>query len=256
MHHAYIIGFEDGTVRPHADLTRAQAATIFFRLVDDNHRTFIWSRHNNFEDVHSHNWFNNAISTMTIGGMVRGFPDGNFRPDQSITRAEFAAMLARFMGTGQSAVSSQFNDTAGHWASGYINTAFAQNWITGFGDGTFRPDQAITRAEVAAIVNRALGRQPEFSSDLLPGMLVWPDNANVNAWYYLYIQEATNTHYHEDKADGIHERWTQLATPRDWSLLERPYSSPHIFASLHIGAGFGHGNWVLSHLNSRPWSIR
>jgi len=226
IHHAYIIGFDDGTVRPHASLTRAQATTIFFRLVDDNHRTSIWSQSSNFGDVSLPRWYNNSISTMANGGMVHGFPDGNFRPQQSITRAEFATMLARFMGVGRSADTAPFNDTAGHWASGYINTAFAQNWIAGFADGTFRPEQAITRAEVAAIVNRALGRRLQSVDDLLPGMLEWRDNANVNAWYYLYIQEATNTNYHEMKADGIHKRWVQLAASRNWTVLERPESRP------------------------------
>ena len=226
IHHAYIIGFDDGTVRPHASLTRAQATTIFFRLVDDNHRTSIWSQSSNFGDVSLPRWYNNSISTMASGGMVHGFPDGNFRPQQSITRAEFATMLARFMGVGRSADTAPFNDTAGHWASGYINTAFAQNWIAGFADGTFRPEQAITRAEVAAIVNRALGRRLQSVDDLLPGMLEWRDNANVNAWYYLYIQEATNTNYHEMKADGIHKRWVQLAASRNWTVLERPESRP------------------------------
>ena len=147
-------------------------------------------------------------------------------PQQSITRAEFTTMLARFMGVARSANASPLNDVAGHWASGYINTAFAQNWIVGFGDGTFRPEQAITRAEVAAIVNRALNRLPQSAADLLPGMLEWPDNANVNAWYYLYIQEATNTNHHEMKADGIHKRWIQLIEPRDWTVLERSESRP------------------------------
>ena len=227
IHHAYIIGFEDGTVRPNANLSRAQAATIFFRLIDDNHRISIWSQENSFSDVHLNGWYNNAISTLSNGGIIHGFPDGTFMPNQNITRAEFTAMLVRFMGFGHvTGMPSAFTDTEGHWAQEFINTAHAQNWIQGFGNSTFRPDQPITRAEVAAIVNRALGRLPETTADLLPGMITWSDNMNTSAWYYLYIQEATNTNYHEMKADGIHKTWVQLVDPRDWTVLERPTSRP------------------------------
>ena len=223
-HYAYMIGFEDGTVRPQANITRAEATTIFFRLISDTHRSGIWSRSNSFSDVDLQSWYNTAISTMDNGGFVAGYPDGSFRPNQSITRAEMTALVVRFMGYGHltNVQGGTFSDVEGHWAQDAINIANMRGWVTGFGDGTFRPDQPITRAEAAALVNRMLGRLPEDSNDLLAGMLTWPDNMNVNAWYYLYIQEATNSHYHVMKADGIHETWTQLIAPRDWRSLELP----------------------------------
>ncbi|MCL2285120.1 MAG: S-layer homology domain-containing protein, partial [Firmicutes bacterium] len=229
-HYAFIIGFSDGTVRPHANMTRAEAATIFFRLISDQHRARIWSQTNSFADVTPERWFNNPISSMERGGLFRGIPLGSyFNPNQAITRAEFAAMVVNFLGLGNATFTGNnaFTDINGHWASNVINLAYQQSWIRGFGDGTFRPDQAITRAEVVALVNRALNRVPEFPSDLLDGMVRFVDNANPNAWYFLYIQEAANSHYHVMKADGIHETWTQLITPRNWRALERPYSQPH-----------------------------
>jgi len=221
-HYAYMIGFEDGTVRPQANITRAEATTIFFRLISDTHRSGIWSRDNGFSDVAVTGWYNTAISTMDNGGFVAGYPDGTFRPNQSITRAEMTALVVRFMGYGHltDVQGNTFSDAQGHWAQDAITVASRRGWVTGFEDGTFRPDQPITRAEAAALVNRMLGRLPQNSDDLLNDMLTWPDNMNVNAWYYLYIQEATNSHYHEMKADGIHETWTQLIAPRDWRSLE------------------------------------
>ena len=230
IHHAFMIGFaEDGTIRPHANITRAEAAAIFFRLTSDEHRANIWSQTNTFADVSINRWFNNPISTMENGGLFVGIPLGeNFNPNQAATRAEFAAMVVSYLGLGNyNAIGSDaFTDIEGHWASDAINAAYSQGWVRGFGDGTFRPDQPITRAEVAALVNRALGRLPEFHSDLLDGMLTWPDNVNQNAWYFLYIQEATNCNYHEMKDCGIYKTWVELAAPRNWRALERPYSVP------------------------------
>ena len=242
-HYAYMIGFrEDGTIRPHSNMTRAEAATIFLRLISDQHRVNIWSQTNSFADVQPERWFNNAISTMENGGLFRGMPLGeNFNPNQAITRAEFAAMIVNYLGLGHYRITggNAFTDVEGHWASSAINVAYLQGWVTGFGDGTFRPDEFITRAQVAALVNRALGRLPEHPGDLLYGMVMWPDNMDENAWYFLYIQEATNSHYHVIKNCGIHETWTQLITPRNWRLLERPYSTPNVFTGLHIGTGSG-----------------
>ena len=225
-HYAYMIGFEDGTVRPQANITRAEATTIFFRLISDAHRSGIWSRSNSFNDVELQSWYNTAISTMDNGGFVVGYPDGSFHPNSNITRAEMTALVVRFMGYGHltNVQGNTFSDVEGHWAQDAINTANRRGWVTGFEDGTFRPNQPITRAETAALVNRMLGRLPEDSDDLLDDMVTWPDNMNVNAWYYLYIQEATNSHYHVMKADGIHETWTQLIAPRDWRALELPNS--------------------------------
>jgi|GEM_PF-7092709 len=226
-HIAYLVGFPDGTIRPNSTITRAEVATIFFRLLDDNYRTQMWRQSNPFRDVASANWFNNAVSTLANADIVEGFPDGTFRGTQAITRAEFVTIVARFLDDTSYAGSDRFNDISGHWAREYINAVGQHDWIVGFGGGDFRPNQSITRAEAAAIVNRMLNRQPQSVYDLLPDMVTWPDNMNENAWFYLYIQEATNSHDFEMKADGVHERWTELKEPRDWTSLERPNSRPH-----------------------------
>ena len=239
-HHAYISGYPDGYVRPGGNITRAEVATIFFRLMDDNYRARIWSQQNPFPDVQLNGWFNNAISTLASVDLLQGFDDGYFRPNQSMTRAEFAAVLVRVMGY-ESHVNgySFYPDTTEHWAEGYISKAHSLGWTQGYSDRTFRPNQPITRAEVAAIVNRALGRLPASSKDLLPGMVEWPDNMNDSAWYYLYMQEATNSHYHTIMSDGIHETWTGLLEPRKWWQLEHPESDPYKFASYYIGQELG-----------------
>ena len=238
-HHAYIIGYPDGYVRPARNITRAEVATIFFRLISDEHRVNIWSQSNPFADVILQNWFNNAISTLTNANLLYGYPDGYFRPNQDMTRAEFSAVIVRIMGQRDAMVTatSSFTDVSGHWGEAYINVAYQLGWVRGYGDGTFRPNQLITRAEVAALVNRALNRLPETPADLLADMVIWPDNMNTGAWYYLYMQEATNSHYHEMKADGIHETWTELIEPREWWRLERPNSNPGIFTGAYIGEG-------------------
>jgi len=225
-HEAYLVGFPDGTIRPNNTITRAEVATIFFRLLDDDYRIQVWSQNNPFRDVILTNWFNNAVSTLANADIVEGFPDNTFRGTQAITRAEFVTMVVRFLDDTNYAGSDRFNDISGHWAREYINIAGQYDWIVGFGGGDFRPNQNITRAEAAAIVNRMLERQPESAYDLLPGMVTWPDNMNQNAWFYLYIQEATNSHDFEVKADGVHERWTELREARDWTVLERPNSRP------------------------------
>ena len=225
-HIAYLVGFPDGTIRPNSTITRAEAGTIFFRLLEDNFRTQVWSQSNTFRDVVLINWFNNAVSTLANANIVEGFPDGTFRPNQAITRAEFATMIARFVEDPGYEGTGRFNDINGHWAEGYINIVRYFDWIEGFGDGNFRPNQNITRAEAAAIINRMLERLPENADDLLPGMVTWPDNMNRNAWFYLYIQEATNSHDFEMKENGVNERWTELREPRDWTVLERPNSRP------------------------------
>ena len=239
-HHAYIIGYPDGTVRPNNNITRAEVATIFFRLISDDFRVTIWSQTNPFPDVVLQDWFNNAISTLANADFLFGYLDGSFRPNQSMTRAEFSALLVRIVnGENGTAGDTSFTDVAGHWAVNYIYAAYALGWVQGFGDGTFRPDRFITRAEVAALVNRALNRLPEYPSDLLEDMVTWPDNMNQNAWYYLYIQEATNSHEHEMKDCGTRETWIELLTPREWWRLERPNSNPNIFTGYYIGRDLG-----------------
>jgi len=228
MHYAYMIGFEDGKIRPVATITRAQAATIFFRLMSDADRAAFWRQDNPYSDVALTSWYNNAVSTVSNFGLFRGRPDGTFQPYGAITRAELATVIARFKGAGYSDA-PQFKDIDGHWAQGYINAAALHAWVQGTDGpgGVFLPDQPVTRAEAAAMINRALNRLPESPSDLLPDMRTWPDNANPNAWYYLYIQEATNSHYYVRKANGIHETWAQIMLPeRPWHLLERPDSRP------------------------------
>lgn len=231
-HFAYMIGYaEDGTIRPGAYITRAEVTTIFFRLITDEHRARIWSQSNSFADVDRERWYNNAISTMEKGGLYSGMPLGtHFNPNQPATRAEFAAMVANYLGFGHINVVGGygFTDIEGHWASDAINVAYLQGWVRGFGDGTFRPNEYITRAQVAALINRALGRLPQTSADLLPGMITWPDNMNTNAWYFLYIQEATNSHYYQVKADGTHETWAAIIPPRQWYRLEKSDSTPYI----------------------------
>jgi uncharacterized repeat protein (TIGR02543 family) len=229
---AYLIGTDDGIIRPNANITRAEVATIFFRIITDNERAMYWMQENDFPDVALHNWFNNAVSTMANADVFTGFPNGTFAPNQTITRGEMAAAIVRFTErtNGMNDVdlwANHFIDIDGHWAADYINTAAASGWMQGYVGGTFRPDQAITRAEVAAMVNRMSGRLVESAEDLLPDMLTWPDNANANAWYYLYIQSATNSYTFEWRgANDAFERWITIIPARNWAVLERPDSRP------------------------------
>ena len=228
LHHAFMVGFEDGTIRPNHITTRAEVATIFFRLMPDANRAHYWMQTNPFPDVQMNDWFNNAVSTTVNAGLFAGMPNGTFQPDRAITRAEFATAVVRYMSATQINTTPMFNDIAGHWAEGYINTAALNGWLTGpegLG-GRFLPDQPITRAETAALINRMLNRMPENINDLLPNMLTWQDNTNTNAWYYLYIQQATNSNYFITKPNGIHKTWIVLADPRDWSVLEQPHATP------------------------------
>lgn len=208
-HFAYIAGYTDGTVRPNNDITRAEVAMIFYRLLKDETRNANESSRNTFTDVSEGMWCNTAISTIAHLGIVKGRSTEIFDPNAPITRAEFATICARF---DQSFIKqgNHFPDISGHWAESYIQRAAALGWIKGYTDGTFRPENHITRAEAMAMINRVLGRLPESAGDLLPGMKSWPDNADSDAWYYLIVQEATNSHTFERKADGIHERWIKL----------------------------------------------
>jgi len=229
IHYSYMIGYDDGTIRPGAAVTRAQAATILFRLMPDTRRTHYWAQANTFTDVVINNWFNNAVSTTSNANVFKGMPDGNFQPNREITRGELVAAVVRYMGINPVIGSPQFTDTAGHWAESYINAAAQQGWVTGYYglNGLFLPNQPISRAETAALINRMLQRIPQEPSDLLPDMITWPDNANESTWYYLYIQEASNSHYYVKKADGIHETWHKLFVPElPWVVLERPDSRP------------------------------
>ena len=219
--YAYIAGYEDGTVRPDGNITRAEVATIFFRLMTDEYRETYWSTSNSFTDVAAANWFNNAVSTTANVGWVQGYPDGSFRPNNNITRAEFATIAARFL-SGDYTGGDRFTDITGHWAAEYINRAAAAGWINGYPDGTFRPDAYITRAEAVTLINRMLDRAPD-AGHLLANMIRWPDNPET-AWYYADIQEATNSHDYTWAGGSLYEVWTQLLANRDWAALEEIWS--------------------------------
>ncbi|WP_418246592.1 S-layer homology domain-containing protein [Dysosmobacter sp.] len=216
-HYAYIVGGPDGTVRPNDSMTRAGVATIFFRLLKDSVRDANLLTGCTYTDVPDGHWANTAISTMTGLDIVRGYDAAAFGPGDPITRAQFAAICARF-DTGKSNGSRTFSDIEGHWAKAYIERAAELGWISGFQDGTFRPDAYITRAQAVTMINRMLNRVPEDPSDLLPGMNVWPD-CNPGDWFYLAIQEATNSHDFEHKA-GNYETWTKLMKNPDWTRYE------------------------------------
>lgn len=216
-HYAYIVGGPDGTVRPNDSMTRAGVATIFFRLLKDSVRDANLLTSNTYTDVPDGHWANTAISTMTGLDIVRGYDAAAFGPGDPITRAQFAAICARF-DTGKSNGSRTFSDIKGHWAKAYIERAAELGWISGFQDGTFRPDAYITRAQAVTMINRMLNRVPEDPSDLLPGMNVWPD-CRPGDWFYLAIQEATNSHDHRHKADS-YETWTSLNANPDWTRYE------------------------------------
>ena len=220
-HFAYIVGYPDGNVNPGGNITRAEVATIFFRLLTEDVRTANSTQSNSLSDVSRGQWFNHAISTLSSMGIVKGNPDGTFDPDAPITRAEFAAIAARFDDKNTN-TTSNFSDIASHWAKDEIGVAANKGWINGYPDSTFRPDQYITRAEAMTPVNRVLNRLPEKSEDLLDDMIKWPDNADASVWYYLAVQEATNSHDYSDKSDADkYEKWTKIRDARDWTLLEK-----------------------------------
>lgn len=224
-HYAYIIGRDDGLVHPEAEITRAEVATIFFRMLTEESRNYYWSKTNPYVDVDPSAWYNNAVSTLTNAGILTGKPGNIFDPDAFITRAEFAAIAVRFFG-GTYDGEDLFPDIAGHWANKEINLAAVKDLVQGTPDGTFQPDREITRAEAMTIVNRVLERKP-VAEHLLDNMIVWPDNMNTAAWYYADVQEATNSHsyvlrYNEE--NKAYEIWTVLLPVRDWAALERIWS--------------------------------
>ena len=220
-HFAYIVGYPNGNVEPNGNITRAEVATIFFRLLTEEVRTANSTQSNSLSDVTRGQWFNHAVSTLSSMGIVKGHNDGTFAPNAPITRAEFAAIAARFDDKNTD-TSSKFTDIASHWAKNEIGIAANKGWINGYPDGTFRPNQYITRAEAMTLVNRVLNRLPENSSDLLDSMIKWPDNSDASAWYYLAVQEATNSHAYSDKSkDDKYEKWSKLRETRDWTELEK-----------------------------------
>ncbi len=217
-HFAYVVGYPDGTVRPNANITRAEVTSIFFRLLKNEVREENLTNENLFNDVNDEDWYNTAISTMAKLGIVKGRTADEFVPNANITRAEFAAICARFDESQYSTV-DKFTDITSHWAEPEIHETAAYGWIKGYEDGTFKPDKAITRAEAMTMINRVLNRVPETADDLLTDMIVWPDNNDTSAWYYLPVQEATNSHDYDVK-NHIYEKWTALRDVTDWTKYE------------------------------------
>ena len=215
-HFNYIVGDADGKVHPERNITRAEVASIFFRLLKDDVRSENLTDQNTFADVSADDWYNVAVSTMSDMGIVFGRTDYQFDPDAYITRAEFAAIAARFDSESYSG-DDLFTDIEGHWAENQINRAAEKGWITGYPDGTFDPNRYITRAEAVTMINRVLNRLPESADALHEDMNVFPDNMDTTAWYYLAIQEATSSHEYEKDKDGVYETWTDVLPDRDWA---------------------------------------
>ena len=219
-HYAYIIGYGNNDVRPQNNITRAEVATIFFRLLTDETREANMTKSNGYNDVKDGDWFCCAVSTLSKMGIIKGYEDGSFKPNDPISRAEFAAIAARFDPNGDKTPASFF-DVTSHWAKDEISIAANHGWIKGYEDGSFKPDQKITRAETMTLVNRVLNRLPETKDDLHKDMKTWVDNMDETAWYYLAVQEATNSHYFKNKTGTKFEQWTDLRDTRDWSELEK-----------------------------------
>ena len=238
-HYGYIIGYPvdyytgqpttDQTkkpVRPEGKITRAEVATIYFRMLTDESRTKFWSQSSGYSDVKAGDWFNNAVSTLSNAGIIAGYEDGSFRPNGYITRAEFATIAARFFDVTYNG-KDLFPDISGHWAKDYINQAANKGFVNGYEDGTFKPDRNITRAEAVTLVNRTLDRHPDknhFTKD----MLVWPDNMDQTKWYYADMQEATNSHTYQMKENSDktkYENWTKTLPIRNWEALEKAWSN-------------------------------
>ena len=221
-HYAYIAGYEDGTVRPDGNITRAEVATIFFRLLTDEAREDYWSTASGYSDVSAGDWYNNAVSTLNNMGVIGGYPDGTFGPNDTISHAEFVAIATRFFDyTAQ--YRGSFSDVSfTAWYADYIQTGVELGLVAGYPNGTFDPNGAISRAEACAIVNRVLGRVPD-ASHMLANMVRWPDNPET-AWYYADIQEATNSHDYTRAGTGNYEVWTELLANRDWAALEEIWS--------------------------------
>ena len=214
-HFAYVQGYPDGTVKPAGNITRAETAAILFRLMDEGSRKTYYSTTSGFRDVASGSWYNTYVATLNNAGVITDSSNGYFRPNEAITRAELAAMLAKFSET--TGAANYFNDvSAKYWAANAIAICAKLGWITGYPDGTFRPDKNVTRAELMAMINRATGRAPKSADAFLPGMKTWIDNTS-DKWYYLDVQEATNSHSYTVKGS---ETWTALTSDPNWSLYE------------------------------------
>ena len=214
-HFAYVQGYPDGTVKPAGNITRAETAAILFRLMDDTSRNNYYSTKSGFRDVAAGTWYNTYVATLNNAGVITDSANGYFRPNEAITRAELAAMLASFTETTRAA--NYFDDvSANHWAANAIAICAKLGWITGYPDGSFRPDRNVTRAELMAMINRATGRAPKSADAFLPGMKTWSDNT-ADKWYYLDVQEATNSHSYTVRPTEI---WTAITAAPNWSKYE------------------------------------
>ncbi|MGM9565859.1 S-layer homology domain-containing protein [Evtepia sp.] len=238
-HYGYIIGYpvdyytgektNDQTrmpVKPEGNITRAEVATIFFRMLTDESRTEFWSQTSSYSDVEADDWFNNAICTLSKAGILSGYEDGSFHPNGKITRAEFATIASRFFEYADENIENPFSDVEeGAWYYKYIMAASEMGLINGYPDGTFGPEKLITRAEAVTIVNRTLDRHPD-QDHFLKDMLVWVDNMDTSKWYYEAMQEATNSHEYEMKGSGgnKYENWTKMLPIRDWAAFEKEWS--------------------------------
>ena len=220
IHFNYVIGYTDGTIRPGNNISRAEVATIFFRLLTDEAREQYNKTTTSHSDIKDGAWCCRAVATLTNAGVINGYTDGTFRPNAPITRAELATIIARFAKLDVN--TKTFSDITGHWAQKNIELAVGNGWINGYDDGTFRPNNNITRAETFAMINRVLDRQTESVSDLLPTseMNMWSDNLNENAWYYKDVQEATNYHKCDRVGDSVYEKWTEKVPDIDWASYQ------------------------------------
>ena len=224
-HYSYLIGYSDGTVRPNGRITRAEVATIFFRLLTDDARQRNWSSENNFSDVSADKWYNNAVSTLCHMGVLGGYSDGTFRPNAPITRAEFAKIAVSFAQTNGSAVYSYFTDVkTTDWFAPYVTAAKDSGLIEGYSDGSFKPENRITRAEACAIVNRVLGRKPSKNHMKISDRIDWPDCTTAD-WFYEAIMEATNSHTYQ--MGKRVETWNGKLPQRDWAALENNWASAY-----------------------------
>lgn len=219
-HFNYIVGYTDGTIRPNNNITRAEVAAIFFRLLTDEARSTFMTDDCSFSDVAQGAWCRRSIATLTNAEIISGYTDGTFKPNAPITRAELATIIARFAKLDVN--TKTFSDINGHWAQKYIELAAGNGWIDGYTDGTFRPNQNIKRAETFAMINRVLDRVTKSNSDLLPidQMNMWSDNMDFDAWYYRDVQEATNNHKAERVGDSIYEKWTEKLPDIDWAAIQ------------------------------------
>ena len=224
-HYSYLIGYADGTVRPNGKITRAEVATIFFRLLDDDTRAKYWSSENNFSDVSADKWYNNAVSTLSRMGVIGGYADGTFRPDAPISRAEFAKIAVSFTQNTGSATYNYFTDVkTTDWFAPYVTAAKDAGLIEGYSDGSFKPESKITRAEACAIVNRTLGRKPSKAHMKISDRIDWPD-VQTTDWFYEAIMEATNSHTCT-MGDRV-ETWTGKLPQRDWATLETGWANAY-----------------------------